>query len=170
MQNGSFGQGDCTAGDTKPCGDYTTGACQYGVETCIENDDGAAFWPNDIASCVGHIDPATEVCDAERSDEDCDGSENEGCACDEGEQTDCGKEGVCWGMQTCDLVLNQMGNCNNSLNPPNVAETCNGLDDDCDGSVDEDLTRQCGTTDVGACEYGVETCAGGLWETCVGRT
>lgn len=163
VRNDSFGQGDCTAGETKPCGDYNAGACKYGVETCIENDDGAAFWPNDIESCEGFIDPATEVCDADEIDEDCDGSENEGCNCNEGQEKDCGKFGACWGIQTCDLVLNEWGECNNSLNPPNVPETCNGIDDDCDGVVDEDLTRQCGTTDVGACEYGVESCTGGTW-------
>lgn len=29
-------------------------------------------------------------------------------------------------------------------------------------------TRQCGTTDTGACEYGTQTCANGTWGLCIG--
>jgi hypothetical protein len=45
------------------------------------------------------------------------------------------------------------------------AETCNNNDDDCDGAVDEDLVRPCGT-DVGQCTAGTETCDEGAWEGC----
>jgi hypothetical protein len=65
------------------------------------------------------------------------------------------------------------------------AETCNGLDDDCDGLVDEDgvcnppscvtgQTRACydgpaGSAGKGACRAGVQTCSGGLWGACAGQ-
>lgn len=42
------------------------------------------------------------------------------------------------------------------------AETCDGMDNDCDGRVDEDLTRACST----ACGSGEETCSAGKWEGC----
>ncbi len=46
-------------------------------------------------------------------------------------------------------------------------ELCNNKDDDCDGSIDEDLQRPCGT-DVGECTAGLETCVAGAWGGCTG--
>jgi MYXO-CTERM domain-containing protein len=41
-------------------------------------------------------------------------------------------------------------------------EQCDGIDNDCDGQVDEDLTRDCSN----ACGSGVETCSAGAWDGC----
>ena len=41
-------------------------------------------------------------------------------------------------------------------------ETCNNKDDDCDGAIDEDLTRPCGNS---FCP-GSEICSAGVWGTC----
>jgi len=50
-----------------------------------------------------------------------------------------------------------------------MTETCNNLDDDCDGTVDEDLTRDT-TCGIGICSgnTGTETCSAGDWgsDTC----
>ncbi len=43
-----------------------------------------------------------------------------------------------------------------------LAETCNGIDDDCDGMTDEDLVRPCGSV----CGSGVQRRVGGSWGPC----
>jgi hypothetical protein len=52
---------------------------------------------------------------------------------------------------------------------PNAAETCNGLDDNCAGGIDEGLSRST-TCGLGACagNTGIETCTAGQWgnDTC----
>jgi len=36
------------------------------------------------------------------------------------------------------------------------------------GVCEEGTTQQCGTTDVGACQFGTQTCSGGVWGNCAG--
>ncbi|MBX3251144.1 MAG: putative metal-binding motif-containing protein [Myxococcales bacterium] len=50
---------------------------------------------------------------------------------------------------------------------PGTVEVCNGIDDDCDGVVDEDVGGAVCGTDEGVCESGRTACIGGR-EVCVG--
>jgi len=55
-----------------------------------------------------------------------------------------------------------------------TTEVCNGVDDDCDGDVDESLSRACysgspGTEGVGVCHGGTQTCTDGEWAPCSGE-
>jgi hypothetical protein len=132
------------------------GICKAGTETCAAG----TFGP-----CLGSVTPRSEICDAAMLDEDCDGAANQGCACTEGATAACGvSAGACeLGSWTCNG--GSWGPvCSGGKGPS--AETCNNLDDDCDGSTDEGLTRPCGTSPNPPCRIGTETCMQGQWKNC----
>ncbi|MBU49965.1 MAG: hypothetical protein CL920_14860 [Deltaproteobacteria bacterium] len=148
---------------TGPNGSVGVGSCRAGKQTC----NSLGSW--DL--CLGEITPIKEVCNGQ--DDDCDGQADEDCPCQNGQTQDCGQdEGICQkGTQTC--RNGAWGECTGQITPK--SETCNGEDDDCDGSVDEALTRACytgskQTRGVGICKDGVETCSKGKWGTCTGQT
>jgi MYXO-CTERM domain-containing protein len=63
----------------------------------------------------------------------------------------------------CDGVIDE--DCNPGCGD---VEICDGVDNDCDTRIDENLTRACGT-DIGECVAGIETCrlgGTGVWENC----
>ncbi len=70
---------------------------------------------------------------------------------------DAGPAATCGGQQTC--TAKGWGSC---APAPVVAETCNGLDDDCDGQTDEDTapTTPCTTTNASGTCAGAWLCAG----------
>ena len=110
---------------TRACGS-SVGLCRPGVETC----DAGAF-----GACVGGVGPASELCDG-RNDENCNGTVDEGCGCTAGTPRACGTDvGACVaGTQTC-TTGGLWGACAGSVGP--VVETCNSVDDDCNGLIDD---------------------------------
>jgi len=138
------------------------GICKSGTTTCKGGKWGA---------CVGQVVAKTEICDT--VDNDCDGQTDEGCNCISNQKRACGKytQGNCkQGQQIC--LSGKWGACSGQILPK--PETCNNQDDDCDGSIDEALTKGCysgpnGTEGKGRCKAGISTCKRGKWETCTGE-
>ena len=127
---------DCYSG---PANTRDVGSCRAGVQTCLPEGTG-------FGECKGEVLPAAESC-LTPEDEDCDGLVNEegqGCVCVPQSTTSCyegpaGTAGVgaCrTGTMTCDASGTSYGACTGGVVP--VAESCgNGVDDDCDGAIDE---------------------------------
>ena len=135
-----YGQG-CDGPDSDLCKEGTY-SCTAGAVACGDTTD------NTLDICNGlndDCDPASP-----------DGSEDAGVgvACD-GPDSDLCAEGV----TSCTAGAVACGDTTGD-----TVETCNNLDDDCDGQTDEALTRptSCG---AGACSgnTGAETCAAGAW-------
>ncbi len=133
----------CTIGETRSCytgpaGTEGHGVCASGTQMCTANPDGTSDW----GRCVGATTPnAAEECDGR--DNNCNGQIDEGCSCTPGMTRSCfngdpdaAGVGICHaGIITC-LASGRWSDCTGAVNP--TAETCNGLDDDCDGEVDAD--------------------------------
>ena len=117
---------ECAVGQTRPCGPDPVGICRAGVQSCEQGAWGA---------CSGAREPGVETC-GNRLDDDCDGETDETCECTPGSTQLCGDSaGECRaGTQTCEAD-GGWGACVGGEGPGE--EQCNGLDDDCDGRVDE---------------------------------
>jgi hypothetical protein len=151
---------DGLAGDV-PCYDGPAptagvGSCRAGSERCAA---GVA------QGCKGQVLPAAiDVCDG--TDDDCDGAVDESPApCYDGAPQTRGV-GICHGgVRACTDGVE--GPCIGQQRPTD--EVCNGLDDDCDGPVDEGLVEPCepGAGVEGPCSLLARTCVDGRWDPCL---
>lgn len=150
---------------TLSCGQ---GVCANTTDECV---DGA----------IAHCDPlpppdAVEDCDG--VDDDCDGTVDEGCTCTNGSTQSCytgpmgtAGTGSCkTGTQTC--VSGQWSACMGEVVPG--TETCDALDQDCDGNVNEGscnaanglATCQNGGCVLSGCNPGFSNCDGSSANGC----
>ncbi len=154
--NGTKDEGcSCTNGETRPCyggakGTEDKGPCKPGIQTCA---NGA--WGN---TCAGEIIPKTEECN--KVDDDCNGQVDDGNP-DGGGACSTGKQGIC--AAGTDNCQNGALVCVQNLQPK--TETCNKLDDDCDGVVDDGNPGGGGACTLaslqGECKTGAQACTGG---------
>lgn len=150
----------------------TAGACQFnpatGCEPNFHDIDG-----EQLNGCEYECTPSNngdEACDGQ--DNDCDGRADEN-AIGVGELCAASDPpaGICenTGRMIC---ANGSLRCDGAPQP--LAESCNNLDDDCDGTVDDNLRQTCytgpnGTVGIGICHSGEATCSAGSFGTCIGE-
>jgi hypothetical protein len=162
-----------TCSPTKPFGEGgqeldlcvtdTPDVCRCTQKSVNEGAKTSCYRQNDFGKCFGELacfkegplpecgaqEPTAELCNGE--DDDCDGKTDE-------EATDCTRwyqdldgdtyglgGGECLCQRPDDKWIERGGDCNElvSVINPGVGETCNGIDDNCDGQTDEEGSNGC---------------------------
>jgi hypothetical protein len=149
----------CSSGTSEECyegpdGTAGRGACRLGRHSCIDEKWGP---------CEGQVIPTNELCNG--VDDNCDGVvdngfERDGALCSyQGAKGACKTEGK-WHCSE-DGTKSE---CDAPLVKP-TAETCDGIDNDCDGETDEDSIpageQECTTGLAGVCNPGTNHCIKG---------
>lgn len=155
------GVSTCINGQWSPC----DGAGKPGVETCNREDDdcdgvidnvfGKSSVKETQCGCYDNANPIMEICNS--IDDDCDGKIDDGVTscCTPGNKRDCGTNaGACeYGIQECEG--GSWGECRGAVDPKNEV-CCDGLDNDCNGYVDEGCSDD-------ACDIRTETDQMSVW-------
>ena len=151
---------NCSQGVDEGCDDDKDGYCDanmivLGSPTVCSNGAG------DCDDGVTAVNPgATEICDD--VDNNCAQGVDEGCDDDDDDYCDAAMT-VAGVPDTCG---HGGGDCDdgNAAVHPGASEVCNGVDDDCQGGVDDGLTPPPNTNQLGACAGTTKTCTGaGGW-------
>lgn len=178
----------CTEGATQACG-TDEGLCEKGTQRCTGGrwsectggrTTGTEICENKLDDdCDRAIDEGCETeieTEAENASREETGTENISVSEESEEQTETkNKKARILGRGCIDKDSDGYGincekghDCDDALNEisPSAQEKCNNRDDNCNGAVDESLTRACGQTETGECSLGSENCLNGIWAGC----
>ncbi|MFC1754047.1 putative metal-binding motif-containing protein, partial [Thermoproteota archaeon] len=151
---------DCDGTDDD---DYNSTQTTCGIGPCAATGTTSCIFGGIVNSCTPGT-PVPEVCNG--IDDDCNGDIDNGIA---QIPTICGiGECIATGTTFC-----ANGTLNDSCIPGTpVSETCNGIDDDCDGDIDNNITSILTTCGIGACAAtGTTSCIfGGIVNSCTPGT
>ncbi|MBI5389131.1 VCBS repeat-containing protein [Candidatus Woesearchaeota archaeon] len=161
-------EGECNDGQAAACS-LQLGVCNQSMQVCSNY-----HWSGCAQENYGPLYQEQEsLCDS--LDNDCDGVVDEGCQqCADDETRACPLQfGQCQGSnETCQAQ--QWSGCGSAQYGPSyqLAESsCDSLDNDCDGVVDENCgctdgeTRACALS-LGVCQGTVEVCTSNAWPGC----
>ncbi len=145
--------------------EFVPGSTACGVGACASTGVGSCVGGTYVDSCIpGTPAPSDASCNA--VDDNCDGLVDEGYVA---QSTGCGV-GACArsGATSCVAGVEQDG-CQPGLPVFPIDENCNGEDEDCDGSADEEFLPTTSSCGRGACvQIGNVTCVNGqIDDTCV---
>ncbi|PKN46165.1 MAG: hypothetical protein CVU59_06900, partial [Deltaproteobacteria bacterium HGW-Deltaproteobacteria-17] len=133
------------------CGSTDVGECAFGSTVCTADGSGT--------ECSGDVPPEVELCDG--LDNDCDNVIDNGVTTNYYPDTDDDGFGdaLAAPVPACSAPLGHVSNnldCDDTRDDvfPGAAELCDGLDNDCDSIVDEDLTELAWYPDLDGDNYG----------------